>query len=83
MLDARNALEVITGKDRDSGALAVDLAGTALTAYEKKRVDFKKANKIAKEKIVMMLEKKPIQLLLTCDNAKDVEQATTSLRTKI
>ena len=72
LLNARNALEVTTGDDRDPGAPAADLAGAAQIAHEKKRANFKKANKIAKEIIATTVEKKPLQLLLTCDNAKAI-----------
>lgn len=57
LLDARNALEVVTGEERDPGQ-PEGLAGAALTAHEKKRAEYKKANKIAKELIVTTVEKK-------------------------
>ena len=70
LLDARDALEVVTGELRDPGEPDDALAGAALTAHNRKRADFKKANKVAKELIVTTVEKKPLQLLLTCDTAK-------------
>ena len=70
LLDARDALEVVTRELRDFGEHDDALAGAALTVHNKKRAGFKKANKVALELIVTTVEKKPLQLLLICDTAK-------------
>ena len=70
LLDARDALEVVTGELRDPGEPDDALADAALTAHNRKCADFKKANKVAMELIVTTVEKKPLQLLLTCDTAQ-------------
>ena len=56
-LDARDVLEVVTGELCDPGKPDDALASAALTAHNRKRADFKKANKVAHELIVMTVEK--------------------------
>jgi transposase InsO family protein len=72
LLDARDALEVVTGEFVDPGEPAAGIAQAEVTAHNKRRAEFRKANKVAKELIVTTVDKKPLQLLLTCETAKSM-----------
>ena len=72
MLNARDALEVATSEYHDPEEPNDAFAGAALTAHNRKRADFKKANEVPKELIVTTMEKKLLQLLLTCNTAKAI-----------
>ena len=67
------ALKVVTGKLLEDSNHAC--AGAALTAYNKKRADFKKANKGTKELIVTTKENK---LLQYCSRVIQPQQCKTN-----
>lgn len=70
LLDAKDALEVVTGDMTDPGEPAVGIGGAELRTHNEARAAYRKANKRAKELIVTTVEKKPLQLLVTCNDAK-------------
>jgi hypothetical protein len=70
LLDAKDALEVVTGDMTDPGEPAAGIRGAELGTHNEARAAYRKANKRAKELIVTTVEKKPLQLLVTCNDAK-------------